>query len=114
VDDVRPHLRSATVAVAPIRAGAGQPFKVIEAMATGTPVVATPVAADAFEPGSEDGLLVAATPEEFAAAVVSLIRDPDRAGRLAVAARRFVESRHTWERSTAHLEELHEAARCRR
>jgi glycosyltransferase involved in cell wall biosynthesis len=113
VDDLRPHLRSATVAVAPMQAGAGQPFKMIEAMASGTPVVATPIAAEAFEAGGGDGLLVAGTPEAFAEAVVSIIRDPGRAGRLATQARRFVESRHTWERSTAHLEKLYEAARSR-
>jgi sugar transferase (PEP-CTERM/EpsH1 system associated) len=114
VDDLRPHLRSATVAVAPMQAGAGQQFKMIEAMASGTPVVATPVAAAAFEAGGGDGLLVAGTPEAFAGAVVSILRDPGRAGRLAAEARRLVESRHTWEGSTARLEELYEAARSRR
>jgi sugar transferase (PEP-CTERM/EpsH1 system associated) len=114
VDDMRPHLRAATVAVAPMQAGAGQLFKVIEAMASGTPVVATPVAAAGFEPGIDEGLLVAGTAEEFAAAVVSIIREPGRAGRIAARARLFVESRHTWEASTARLEELHEAARARR
>jgi polysaccharide biosynthesis protein PslH len=114
VDDLRPHLRAATVAVAPMRAGAGQQLKVLEAMASGTPVVATPFAAEPLEAPSGDGLLVAGTPEAFAEEVVALLRDPDRAGRLAARARRFVESRHTWEGSTAHLEELHEAARSRR
>jgi glycosyltransferase involved in cell wall biosynthesis len=114
VDDLRPHLRTATVAVAPMQAGAGQQFKVLEAMASGTPVVATPVAAEALEAGGGDALLVAGTPEAFAEAVVALMRDAGRADRLAGTARRFVESRYTWERSTAHLEELHEAARSRR
>jgi sugar transferase (PEP-CTERM/EpsH1 system associated) len=113
-DDLRPHLRSATVAVAPMLAGAGQPFKVIEAMASGTPVVATPIAAEAFEAGGGEALLVAERPEVFAEAVVALLRDPGRADRLAASARRFVETRYTWERSTARLEELHEAARARR
>jgi sugar transferase (PEP-CTERM/EpsH1 system associated) len=114
VDDLGPCLRAATVAVAPMQAGAGQQFKVLEAMASGTPVVATPVAAEALEASGDDGLLVAGTPEAFAEAVVGLIRDRDRARRLAAQARRFVESRYTWERSTVHLEELHEAARSRR
>jgi sugar transferase (PEP-CTERM/EpsH1 system associated) len=114
VDDLGPHLRAATVAVAPMQAGAGQQFKVLEAMAAGTPVVATPVAAEALDVGGEDALLVAGTPEAFAEAVVGLMRDAGRADRVAAGARRFVERRYTWERSTAHLEALHEAARSRR
>jgi glycosyltransferase involved in cell wall biosynthesis len=114
VDDLVPHLRAATVAVAPMQAGAGQQLKVLEAMASGAPVVATPVAAAPLEAGPDDGLLVAGTAEAFAEAVVALIRDPSRAARLAAQARRFVESRYTWERSTEQLEELHEAARTRR
>jgi glycosyltransferase involved in cell wall biosynthesis len=112
VNDMRTHLRAATVAVAPMQAGAGQQFKVLEAMASGTPVVATPVAAEALE-AAGDALLVAGTPEAFAGAVVSVLRDPSLAGRLASRARRYVEDRFTWERSTALLEELHEAARAR-
>jgi glycosyltransferase involved in cell wall biosynthesis len=96
-----------------MQAGAGQQLKVLEAMASGTPVVATPVAAAALETGGEDGLLVADKPEAFAEAVVALLQDPGRADRLAASARRFVETRYTWERSTARLEELHEAARAR-
>lgn len=114
VDDLRPHLRAATVAVAPMQAGAGQQLKVLEAMAAGAPVVATPVAAEALDAGRDDGLLVAGTPEAFAEAVVALLRDPGRARRLAARARRFVEDRHSWERSVGLLEELHEAARARR
>ena len=114
VDDLVPHLRAATVAVAPMQAGAGQQLKVLEAMASGAPVVATPVAAAPLEAGPDDGLLVAGTAEAFAEAVVALIRAPSRAARLAAQARRFVESRYTWERSTEQLEELHEAARTRR
>jgi len=113
VEDLRLHLRTATVAVAPMQAGAGQQLKVLEAMASGTPVVATPVAAAALETGGEDGLLVAEKAETFAEAVVALLQDPGRADRLAASARRFVETRYTWERSTARLEELHEAARAR-
>jgi hypothetical protein len=40
VDDMRPHLRSATVGRGPHARGGGQLFKILEAMASGTPVVA--------------------------------------------------------------------------
>jgi glycosyltransferase involved in cell wall biosynthesis len=111
VEDVRAHLRTATVSVAPMQAGAGQQFKVLEAMASGAPVVATPIVARGLEAGEGDGLIVSEAPGDFARAVVGLLGDPGRADRLATRARRFVEERYSWERSTSRLEELHEAAR---
>jgi sugar transferase (PEP-CTERM/EpsH1 system associated) len=114
VDDLRPHLRAASVAVAPMQAGAGQQNKVLEAMAAGTPVIATPVAAQPLEAGPADGLLVAETAEAFADAVVAVIRNPLQAAELGARARRFVEGHYTWERSAGLLEEAHAAARARR
>src|SRR6476659_6091359 len=48
VDDIRPSLRRAAVAVCPIRIGVGIQNKVLEAMAMGKPVVASPLAARPF------------------------------------------------------------------
>ncbi|MDH7487867.1 MAG: glycosyltransferase, partial [Anaerolineae bacterium] len=44
VDDIRPYLQRATLAVTPISYGVGIQNKVLEAMACGTPVVSTPQA----------------------------------------------------------------------
>ena len=68
----------------------GLPNSILEAMAAGTPVVATDVGAvaDAVIHG-ETGLLVPASdPERLAAALESLLADPARAGRLGAAGRR--------------------------
>ena len=48
VDDMRPYLRQATVAVAPLTYGAGIQNKVLEAMACGTPVVTVPTTVEAL------------------------------------------------------------------
>ena len=96
VPDVRPYLRAATVAVAPVAYGAGIQNKVLEAMACGTAVVASPHAVAALDvtPGRE--LLVAAGAPEFARAVLDLLADARRRQLLAVAARRYVVERHSW------------------
>jgi glycosyltransferase involved in cell wall biosynthesis len=75
VPDIRPYIQQATVAAAPITYGAGMQYKVVEAMACGTPVVASPraVLALSIRPGVE--ALVAETPEDFAAALVRLLTD---------------------------------------
>ena len=69
VPDVRPYLRHAQVAVAPLQIGRGIQNKVLEAMAMGLPVVATPQAREGLDACQDDELLTAANPADFAAAI---------------------------------------------
>ncbi|HRO86546.1 MAG: glycosyltransferase [Chiayiivirga sp.] len=76
VEDIEPFLDGCRLAVAPLRYGAGVKGKVNMSMSYGQPVVATPVAVEGMyaEPGRE--VLVAETPEAFAAQVIRAYRDP--------------------------------------
>ena len=94
-----------TVAVAPMFTGSGQLLKVLEAMASGAPVVATTRALNGLEARHDEHVLVADDPESFARAVLTLLEDPARAARLATAARQLVESSCTWEHTVADLEQ---------
>jgi len=76
VDDVRPYFDSAAVAVAPLRVARGLQNKVLEAMAMRVPVVASPAAFAGISAVAGRDLLVAAQPEEFSRAVITLLRDP--------------------------------------
>lgn len=73
VSDVRPYLAAARVVVAPLRIARGVQNKVLEAMAAGRPVVATPQALDGI--GARPGLdvLCAADEARFAAAVSDVL-----------------------------------------
>ncbi|MCC6191304.1 MAG: glycosyltransferase, partial [Anaerolineales bacterium] len=75
VPDLRPYLQSATVAVAPITYGAGMQNKVVEAMACGTPVIASPRAVSALNAQVGEEVLVAEAPAEFAQALLRLLKD---------------------------------------
>jgi glycosyltransferase involved in cell wall biosynthesis len=110
VDRMHSHLRRAGIAVAPLHAGSGQALKVLEAMASGTPVVATPVAAAGVGARHDEHLLVAEGPQAFADQTVRLLRDAALADRLAASARRLVETRHTWEHSIDALEAVYRSA----
>lgn len=114
VPDVRPHLHGAAVAVVPMRAGSGTQLKMLEAMASGTAVVATSLAADAV--GAVDGehVLIADDADSMAAACADLLRDPARRLRLALAARALVEARWSWARSADALERVWMDAAARR
>jgi glycosyltransferase involved in cell wall biosynthesis len=107
VPDLRPFVRRAAVAVAPVVYGAGLQYKVLEAMACATPVVATPQTAAplAARPGEE--ILVGASAAELAAHIVRLLDDPAAARRIGAAGRAYVERQHDWAIIAARLEELY-------
>jgi len=110
VKDVGARLRSAQAAVAPLHAGSGQSNKILEAMASGTPTVATPLATAGIEARHGEHLLVATTPEAFAGELVRLLGDAALAERLARAGRALVQSAYTWERSVERLEAVYARA----
>jgi sugar transferase (PEP-CTERM/EpsH1 system associated) len=112
VESVHEELTGAAVAVAPLRTGAGIQNKVLEAMASGTPVVATPRAVNGIAGCGTEHCAVAESPTDFGDAVVTLLGDVERRRALAGAARRLVCERYTWEHSIATLEGLYEVA-CR-
>jgi glycosyltransferase involved in cell wall biosynthesis len=85
VDDASADVSAATIAIAPVRAGAGTPIKILEAWACGTPVVATSFAVQGFKATSGIEVLVADSATDFADACVALLRDPERRRRLAAA-----------------------------
>ena len=96
VEDPRPFIARAAVYVAPLRMGGGTRLKLLEAMALGKAVVATRLGAEGFPVQHERELLLADTPEEFAATVIALLRSPERREELGRAGRRFVEERYDW------------------
>lgn len=96
VPDVAPHLRAAAVVVAPLRFGGGTKLKVLEALAAARPLVATPIAAEGIDVADGEHLLVRESADAFAAAVVELLDDRDRARALAQAGRRAVAERYDW------------------
>jgi sugar transferase (PEP-CTERM/EpsH1 system associated) len=111
VDDLRPYLAQATVAVCPALYAVGVQNKVLEAMAMGTPVVCTPEgsAALAVEDGRE--ILVAEGERKLADAVLQVLRDPTLAQSLSYTGRRYVEDHHSWKAAAQQLTSLYECAR---
>ncbi len=107
VADLRPYLRQAAVAIAPMPYGAGIQNKVLEAMACGTPVVATPQAISALEVRDGAEILVGATAAELAAHVVALLNDPARAQQIGQAGRAYVERNHDWDAIAGRLEQVY-------
>jgi glycosyltransferase involved in cell wall biosynthesis len=93
--DTRPAWRSAAVAVVPLFSGGGTRLKILEAAASGVPVVSTSVGVEglSFAP---DEVLVRDDAAGFAEAVARLLAGPETARRQAAAARARVVREHDW------------------
>jgi len=108
VDDVRPFIAGAGVYVVPLRMGGGTRLKVLEAMAMGKAIVSTTVGSEGFEVTSGRELVLGDTPAQFAAAVVGLLRDPQRREELGKVARDFAASGYDWLIVVPMLERVYE------
>lgn len=107
VPDIRPYLRQATVAVAPLPYGAGIQNKVLEAMACGTPVVANPQAVSAISPLQGQDILVEETTYGLAEAIIKLINNPALSNEIGRNGRRYVTTYHDWNTIAANLETIY-------
>jgi glycosyltransferase involved in cell wall biosynthesis len=87
VDDIREPLSRYAVFVCPVRSGSGVRVKLLEAFASGIPVVSTRIGAEGL--AREDGEygLLADQPETFAEKVLQVFDDPLQAARMAARAR---------------------------
>lgn len=108
VEDIRPYLQNATLAVAPLAYGAGIQNKVLEAMACATPVVASPQAVAALNAVPGRDVIVAGTPHEMAQAILTLLNDNHYRRNVGMAGRRYVEKHHRWQNIAARLEEIYD------
>ncbi len=97
VPDVRPHLATADVVVAPLQIARGIQNKVLEALAAGKTVVASPQALEglAVEPGRH--AIEAGTPQQWIAELDRLTHDPAACAELGREGRQFVEQHHDWQ-----------------
>jgi len=107
VDDIRPFLWKATVAVVPLIYGAGIQNKILEAMATGTPVVTTSKALSALTAIPEKDILVADAPEEYSMSVLKLIKNSDIQRSVGEAGLHYVQKQHNWDGIVSRLADIY-------
>ena len=98
VEDMRPYLQFANVAIAPLRIARGIQNKVLEAMAMGKPIVATPQAMEGIDACLE-GVRVADKPKDFCEELVGMMA----ADSFIPANRDFVEAEFSWVENTNKL-----------
>lgn len=103
VADVRPYLAHAIAAVAPLRIARGIQNKVLEGMAMGLPVVATPDAAEGLQVVAGKELIIARSIDDFVAAVTDVLSGRVSTGE---AGRARVLSSYSWETNLSRMRDL--------
>ncbi|WP_068818439.1 glycosyltransferase family 4 protein [Phormidesmis priestleyi] len=96
------YLHRATVCVIPMRTGFGIKNKTLEAMAAGTPIVASDRGLEGLAVDGENSPLRALRAnrvEDYVSAIARLFEDPLLRNQMSREARSFVETHYTWERA---------------
>jgi glycosyltransferase involved in cell wall biosynthesis len=96
VPSVTPHLDRAAVVAAPIVSGGGMRVKVLEALAAGKAVVATPLATEGSTAAQDAALVVALDASEMGTAIARLLADRQARVRLAERARAWALEQPSW------------------
>ena len=91
---VLPYLRNVDVALVPLKFESGTRFQILEADACRLPLVSTMVGAEGIPVADGEHILLADTPEAFAATIVSILRDPEMAQRFAENCRDLVHQKY--------------------
>jgi glycosyltransferase involved in cell wall biosynthesis len=103
--DLRPLYGRARVVAAPLAVSAGTNIKILEGMAAGKAIVATPVAVAGL--GLRDGVevLIRTSGPEFADGLIACLGNPALRNRIGTAARRTAELRYSWREFADHAYE---------
>jgi glycosyltransferase involved in cell wall biosynthesis len=110
VADVRPYLWAGGVSVVPLRVGSGTRLKIYESMAAGIPVVSTTIGAEGLPVSSPENIRIADDASGFARACLEMLEDRDVHSNQALAAKRLVSERFSWEIAASRLEEILQAS----
>ncbi len=110
VPDIRDEYAQANVLLAPVFSGKGTRYKVLEAMATQTPVIGTSISMEGIGAEPEKEFLQADNADEMAAQTIRLLRDETLQKKLAKAGKKFVQQHFGWESISEELLAIYEEA----
>jgi glycosyltransferase involved in cell wall biosynthesis len=96
VDDIKSLISSSSASIAPLLSGGGTRLKILEAMAIGTPVIATAKGTEGLRVQNGKHLLIADEPARFAESVIRILRDKELGKQISSNARQFVRENHDW------------------
>lgn len=107
IEDIRQAYAGASVLLAPIRSGRGTKYKILEAMASGTPVVATSLGIEGIKARDEMEVLIGEGAKDLAKKTVEILADKKKAKRLATTANKLILKHYNWKIISLRLDRIY-------
>ncbi|HEY4740913.1 MAG TPA: glycosyltransferase family 4 protein [Candidatus Acidoferrales bacterium] len=101
LEDIRPPIWNATVFVSPLRMGTGVKNRILQAMAMGKAIIASPLTIEGIAVTDGEQVLVAESAGEWLRRCLSLLQNGGERERLGREARRYVEENHSLRAKTS-------------
>ena len=108
IPDIRDAFAQAHVLLAPIRNGRGTKYKVLEAMASGLPVVTTPLGIDGIEVTPGKNVLVATKATDLAQATVNLLSHSQTSRDISQSAKKHITQKYNWHKISQDLDRIYQ------
>jgi glycosyltransferase involved in cell wall biosynthesis len=108
IPDIRDAFKGAHVLLAPVFSGKGTRYKVLEAMASETPIVATTTAVEGLGVEHMKHVLTGDTATSMANLTVQLLQDHQLHQRLAQNSRKFVQANYDWKEISKKLDRIYQ------
>ncbi len=106
VESVLPYMHKAAAFVAPMRIARGLQNKILEAMASGVPVVTSSLGYEGISAKSGEDVLVEDEPERFAQQIARLLKEPQLRQQLSQNGQKVIEQHYNWETNLQRLEQI--------
>jgi len=108
-EDTREIYQKSYLLLAPIWVGGGTSYKILEALASGMPVVTTSLG-NAIGAKENLEITIANTPQDFVKQIIRLFEDKEFYKDISTNARKLVEKKFSWEKIVGDLEEVYRIA----
>jgi glycosyltransferase involved in cell wall biosynthesis len=108
VKDIRAYFQRNVILVVPLRIGEGTRLKILEAMASGVPVVSTGLGCEGIEVTGGKNILLADSPQEFSDRLLELLENGGMREKLGKNSRELVEQYYDWKKIVKDLNKVYE------
>lgn len=108
IEDIRDAFQSAHVLLAPVFSGKGTRYKILEAMASGTPVIASKIAVEGLNIRDGQDVLTSNDAQTLADLTVQVLSDKNLWQTLSANGKKFVGQHYDWELISQELDKIYQ------